>query len=734
MPGRFLLTFLALMSLAHTATAQSATLRGRVVDESNEAIDGANVVLRSTDGTVLGMATQDGYYLLARIPAGTYTLRVSFVGYEAASETLQLNDGDNLTRNFTLVEDPSQLGQLVVEGERTESREAIAGLRTIRGADLGLLPSPALSRDLASSLVSEAGVVTVGDRGGQLFIRGGTPSENIFLLDGMRIFQPLHLVNAFSVYPADIVAFADVYSSGYGAYYGGRTGAVVDVTTRNGNKQRISGSASVAPFLAAVHLEIPVVTDRVSFLTSVRQSLLSDYGPRVIGEELPYRYGDRYFKLHGFLSETSNVSVTALRSNDRGSLAGDIGIEREIAWSNEAYGANFFYLAPSLPVFTEITIGTTRFSSEKLDNDEVAQSSSVEGIEGSFNFGYLLGTYQVHFGIFAQSTKFRYALSPRRSDRFAEFVTEGGMFLETRFEPSPGWHFVPGARIQTFPSRGQSYLEPRFRFTVPVDFAPGVSLTGAWGIYHQELIGLTDDRTVSDVFTAWAPSEENQAVPKSTHYALGLTTDQGRWRASLEGYSRTIENLGFPALGEPLSVNTRYLSLEGFSRGVDAGLEYRWPRAFARLSYGLGQTTYRDQEIEFAPPHDRRHSLSLTGQIDVRGYRVAAQWHYGSGLPFTQINGGFQRLPVDRETPTPDEAGEFELLFGQPFSARLPAYHRLDVSLERDIVLPAGARLTLHASAVNSYNRSNWFDLDYDSLERLNQLPFIPSFGAQVKF
>ena len=87
MPGRFLLTFIALASLAHTAAAQSATLRGRVVDESNEAIDGANVVLRSDDGIVLGMATQDGYYILARIPAGSYTLRVSFVGYETASET-----------------------------------------------------------------------------------------------------------------------------------------------------------------------------------------------------------------------------------------------------------------------------------------------------------------------------------------------------------------------------------------------------------------------------------------------------------------------------------------------------------------------------------------------------------------------------------------------------------------------------------------------------------------------
>ena len=199
-----------------------------------------NVVLRGEDGRLFGNSTQDGYYLITRIPAGRYALSVSFIGFATIADSLTLEAGGNVQRNFVLEEDESQLGQVVVESERVEARDYIAGLRTIRGSDLDVLPGASLSRDLAGYLLTEAGVVTVGDRGGQLFVRGGTPSQNIFLLDGMRVFQPLHLINAYSIYPADIVAFADVFSSGYGAYYGGRTGAVIDVSTRNG-KQGANG-------------------------------------------------------------------------------------------------------------------------------------------------------------------------------------------------------------------------------------------------------------------------------------------------------------------------------------------------------------------------------------------------------------------------------------------------------------------------------------------------------------
>ena len=724
-----------LVSFATTAaaTAQTASLRGRVVDASNEPMEGVNVVLLAPNSDTYGTATTDGFYLVTRIPAGTYTLSVSFVGFTSLTDTLTLAADQNVMRNFTLVEDPEVLGAVLVESDRTASREFEAGLRTIRGSDVELLPGASLSADLGTFLTTEAGVVTVADRGGQLYVRGSTPSQNIFLLDGMRIYQPLHLLNMFSIYPAEIVAFADVFSSGYGAYYGGRTGAVVDVNTRNGNKESVVGSASVSPFLGSIHLEIPVIENRVSLLASGRQSLISGYGDVVTGQDLPYRYGDRFIKLHAFLSETANFAVTALRSNDRGNLAGDSDLGREISWSNEAYGANYFYLSPDLPVLTEITLSSTRFEMEKRSEGETQQSSNLSGFEGSFNFGYLLGSYQVHFGIFANTTKFRYALGTLPGDRVAEFVTEGGIFIEGRFRPARGWHVAPGVRVQTFPSRGQSYLEPRVRATVPLGFLPGAtSLAGAIGIYHQGLIGLTDDRTVSEVFTAWAPSEVGEPIPRSVHYSVGVSSDLGRLSLSVEGYRRSVENVGFPELGSRLTSRSDLETVNGFSRGIDFAAEYRRRSMFFRATYGLARTRYDTGSLEFSPPHDRRHSLSLATQYHWRAYRFSALWQYGSGLPFTKVNGVFDRIPVDRDVGT--DPGVPELLFGESFGGRLPAYHRLDVSVERDIRISTRTLLTMQASVVNAYDRRNWFDLDYDSLQRLNQLPFVPTAAVRVRF
>lgn len=728
-----LVTAVLVSSTLSNARAQTASLRGRVVDASDQPLNGVNVALRGDGGILLGTGTTDGFYLITRIPPGTYTLSYSFIGFRTRTDTLVFTPGDNVSRNVVLQEDPSELAAVTVEGERADGRAYEAGLRTIRGADIGLVPSTSLSTDLAGFLVTEPGVVTVGDRGGQLFVRGSTPAQNIFLIDGMRVYQPLHVMNAYSVYPAEIVAFADIFSSGYGAYYGGRTGAVVDVNTRNGNKRRVAGSGSLSPFMGGLHVEIPVLKDRISVLASARQSLVDRYGDRLTGQELPFRYGDRFVKMHAFLSETSNFAVTGLRSNDRGNLAAAAGTDREIAWSNAAYGGNYFYLSPVLPVLTEITVSSTQFTMTKSENGEVQQSSNVASFDGSFNFAYLLGWYQVHFGIFAQSTKFRYALSPEVADRVAEFVTEGGVFLEARFRPSSGLNFSPGLRIQTFPSRTQSYLEPRMRLSVPIRFMPGAStIAASWGVYHQGVIALTDDRSVSDVFTAWAPSAHGEPVPRSVHYGVGFSTQVERLHLSAEAYRRSVEHVGFPELGATLNADTDLLQVDGYSRGIDFAADYARRNLFVRATYGLSETRYRHEGESFAPPHDRRHTLSLASQLRTGPWRFSVLWQYGSGLPFTMINGLYNRLPVSRD-PT-DDAGVRQILFADSFAGRLPAYHRLDMSAERDVPLTATTTLTIQAALINSYDRSNWFDIDYETLERLDQIPIVPSFGARVSF
>src|SRR5690606_2971084 len=118
---------------------------------------------------------------------------------------------------------------------------------------------PAGSGDLASYLQTLPGVTTTGDRGGQLFVRGGTAAENLVLVDGIPIYQPFHILGFFSVFPEDLVSSVDFYAGGFGARYSGRTSSVLDVGLREGNANTTRAVGTASPFLAEVMVEGPVV-------------------------------------------------------------------------------------------------------------------------------------------------------------------------------------------------------------------------------------------------------------------------------------------------------------------------------------------------------------------------------------------------------------------------------------------------------------------------------------------
>ncbi len=106
------------------------------------------------------------------------------------------------------------------------------------------------------------------------------PLRTLVLLDGMRIFQPFHVVGFYSAFPADIIATTDVYAGGFNARYGGRISSVIDIKTRNGSKERVTGSASVAPFVSGLRVEVPILKNEASLIVSARSPSSTESHPR----------------------------------------------------------------------------------------------------------------------------------------------------------------------------------------------------------------------------------------------------------------------------------------------------------------------------------------------------------------------------------------------------------------------------------------------------------------------
>ena len=208
MACRFFLLLIAVLFSAN-ANAQNAVLRGFASDDADgQPLQGVNIVLTDDGDAFFGAASdRDGLFAISGIPPGRYYLAATYIGYAAFRDTLDLVTDEIRPYNFSLSTSAGELGEVVVESERETAGAAAvtAGLQSIRPADIQLIPAPDLSGDLASYLVTLPGVVASGDQGGQLFIRGGEPTQNQVLMDGILVYQPFHLVGFYSAIPSAIL-------------------------------------------------------------------------------------------------------------------------------------------------------------------------------------------------------------------------------------------------------------------------------------------------------------------------------------------------------------------------------------------------------------------------------------------------------------------------------------------------------------------------------------------------
>lgn len=739
----------ALLFFAPHAHAQTAGLRGFVTDETDgEALPGVNVVLEDATGSVRGAATDiNGLYYLPSLTPGRYVLRATYLGYAPYVDSLALEPGEVRQLDIALGTGETELDVVMVESERTSgAANVVAGLQRIRAEDIELVPTPDVSGDLASYLTTVPGVVTTGDRGGQLFIRGGEPTQNLVLLDGMPLYQPFHVLGFYSAFPSDLLSRADLYAGGYDPRFGGQLSSVLDVATRNGNKRQINASVSVAPFVSSALVEGPIVPGRTSFLGSGRVSVIEQGASKLVDQPMPYDFGDVFGKVHTNIAQSGQLAVQGIHTWDRGTV-GDVASPRpdEVRWQNTAGGARYLFLPARIPVLAEVVLAGSRYRTElgpadPQPGEPAARSSEISRFSGTVNMTQYLPIGDLRAGAFVQTTAVQSSLDGlfQGVTTTRDFVTEAGAYAEPEFRFG-GLSLAPGLRFTTSPNQGQTFLEPRFRVVWQV--GPN-QLSGATGLYNQPIIGITDRRDATSIFTAWTVSPERR-TPRAFHAILGYRLTPAPWLDfAVEGFYKDLRNLSVGEWTAFPRLTSRVQTADGEALGIDARLELRRGPFYGFLNYGLSSVTYRaaneryelwfgEEEIEYRPSHDRRHQLNALGQVTVAGFDLSVRWQFGSGLPFSQPLGFDVFVLMDGAFDPYTEDGEPRVVYDRPFNAELPTYHRLDVMLERTFEFDRLA-LTALAGVINGYDRRNLFSYDVFTLRRSDQLPLVPTFGLKA--
>ncbi|MFK7844351.1 MAG: carboxypeptidase regulatory-like domain-containing protein [Rhodothermales bacterium] len=726
--------------------AQQATLRGFVAAESDgQQLQGVNVTLTSVQGALTGVVTNgDGLYVISRIPPGRYALRVSFIGFSTVRDTLDLSAGEVLVLNFALEEGSEALGEVLVEAELDNgAANVVAGLQSINAKDLELIPAPDITADLVSYLTTLPGIISTGDRGGQVFVRGGEPSHNLFLLDGINVYQPFHILGFYSAISADVLQQADIYAGGYGNKYSGRASSVIDVQARNGNKREHEKSFSMSPFVNAVRIEGPIIKDRVSFLASVRQSVIDRFASKYIGEELPYKFGDIFGKTHFKFSESHQLSITGLYTYDRGALDNTPARSRnEIRWKNSGVGARYLMLPKNSATVAELLFSVSRLETEFGPRSSPTRVSEISGFNTAVNVTNYVGQSEVTVGAYFRTTELATQLGGlfQNVDSDASRLSKVGFYAEPELYLGNGIRVRPSMSVQFFAQTG-FFAEPRLRMMW--ERGKG-TLSAAAGFYHQEYAGLNDRRDATNIFTAWTDAPLGE-LTKAKHALLGYQLNLGSGiEVSVESYYKWLNNLYISEWSPLPQFTSAIQQASGHVKGLDLRFEIQRPSFYAYVTYGLSSVSYEATQDElaiwfgqetfsFRPAHDRRHQINVVGNTTLGAFNLSVRWNFGSGLPYNQVRGIDRFILQDGDVDVTTENGLPRVIYDEPYGGVLPTYHRLDVSVDREFPFKGGM-FTLQAGVINVYDRTNLFSLDLFTLEESSQLPIIPTVGVKILF
>ncbi|MBO7625587.1 MAG: TonB-dependent receptor, partial [Bacteroidales bacterium] len=400
--------FLLLMLLWTTLLpAQTGLFRGSVRDEStDEPIAYCNIYMYELGK---GAVTDDkGFFSINRIPAGTHKVRITCVGYDSLVTTIRIGKDEIVSRIYRIKPLVYQLSGTIVSADRVANlTEVRAAMQYVAPKQITQLPTIGGIPDLAQYLQVLPGIVSTGDQGGQLYVRGGTPIQNKVLLDGMNIYNPFHSIGLFSIFDTDILKEADVYTAGFQAEYGGRTSSVMDVRTRNGNKKRFGGKADFSTFGSKLVLEGPLRNRKkgekakktpVSFITSIKGSYLEQTSKLLYryanADGLPYNYLDAYGKITIEPSDNNYINLFGFNFNDRVDFP-------EIAryqWNAWGIGSNFLVVPSQSEQVIQGVLAYSNYNMGLDEYNEFGRNSGMKDFSFSTNFTYYFGKNTFKYG------------------------------------------------------------------------------------------------------------------------------------------------------------------------------------------------------------------------------------------------------------------------------------------------------------------------------------------------
>lgn len=672
--------------LAKTVNAQNYVVSGYVYDsETKECLIGARLYEKETRKGIV--SNNFGFYSISLPQKDSIHLSVNYFGYKKLDTTLVLSN--DLKINFLLKKGIDLQEVKVVEERNTEISTIKIPIK-----EMEILPSLTGEKDIIRAYQLMPGIQSGSEGTSNLYVRGGSPDQNLILIDDVPVYYINHLGGFVSIFDENAINSMKLIKGGFPARYGGRLSSVVDIRLKNGNMNKPHGEISVGIIASRFFLESPIIKNKTSFFVSVRRCNL-DYFTRPFfkylqsgGVNSGYTFYDFNFKIQHKFNERNRLYYSIYSGRDKifvnmtdinEKLFPEIEpynqykMELNNSWGNLLNSLRWNYTYNN-KLFSNLTFAYSIFGYNyhtNYQNIEVA----TENIQSSF-----LQQYKTSIQDFILKLDYDYFLNSNNHLKF------GGYYTYRKFNPGANvysLHIDSLADLDTtwnepklFSHEYALYLEDNIEIRKNVTLNLGVHASG-YNIRNKFFYSI-QPRVVADIklfkdfhlnasYTTmqqyihlhsntqsviptdlWLPATELALPEKATQYSAGLTNSllNKKIYVSIEGFYKNLQNLiEQKQFVDYNSIGTSWeeqIVTDG--KGKVYGVEFLLQKTKGNLTGWIAYTYSKNVRqfdsinsgFEFPFNYDRRHDLSI-----VANYRIdnkitfSATWVYGTGLPTT---------------------------------------------------------------------------------------------------
>lgn len=761
------------------AQNNEATINGFVYDAATgETLIGANIFIKKIDR---GSNTNvSGYFVITQLEPGNHEIKVSYVGYKSVSQIIFLKSGENKRVDILLESQDILTKEVIVIADSSGTINALFAKPVskieITPLQLNMVPQ-VIEADLLRTLQTLPGIVPISDFSSAIYVRGGTPDQNLFMVDGTDVYNPEHAFGLFSTFNTDAIKKVEVFKGGFGAEYGGRLSSVLNITNNDGNRNNFEGKVSVSLLSLNTTLQTPL-GNFGSLSGSIRRTYIDQTLAKWIDKVPDYYFIDGNLKAFFDLGESDKLSVSFFGSKDdlnfvlNKNRSESLGFD--YIWGNQTGSLNWKKIFTP-KIFGNIWLTFSHFYSDfSFDEVQFLEQNRINDLTFKGNIEYF----------YSDRLNFKFGFENKNVNGGLKQKFAGGkvdvwkyrklysLYFSTYWRPATSWDIEAGIRSDYFISDVDfKNFDPRL--TIKYRLNEISNLKFSTGIYHQYANRIPRLFFVS----IWTTADEYTQGSWSNHFVIGyqrVLADNIEFE--IEAYYKDYKNIytynqtfltelspeEYDENNLPIFRNSKGLFNrgDGNSYGIellirkDIGSVTGWAGySFARTEYILDAI---NQQKAFPPRHDRTHAINIVANFDLNNFlrelnderfiQTDKQWTLG--LSLTYFSGQPITLPgsvyLTNNAPDWDQNKNSAAIYPSTINAfRLPYYARFDFSLTYTIQYD-GWSLAPYLQVFNVLNRKNVWFIQYKNtieknnvvqeVENVNMFPILPSIGVHIKF